>query len=129
MPHGMQRENEFLDCVEKSMQNKIGDSSVLRRTKEIIARKIDEETILVPVAGNLAKMQRIYALNPVAARIWDLIDAGTSVTDIVSVLTSEFEVDRETAYNDAVRFLGKLVEEGLVSVSYGNENQGGFVPG
>jgi hypothetical protein len=43
---------------------------VYRKKKDLVTREIAGETLIVPTRGNLADMQRIFALNGVAGFIW-----------------------------------------------------------
>ena len=45
----------------------------------VMMRNIADETILVPISGNLANMERIFTLNDVGACFWRLMDGKRSV--------------------------------------------------
>jgi hypothetical protein len=77
-------------------------------------REIAGETILVPVAGELARLQEFFVLDEVADFIWQRLDGKTSVDQLVAAVTSEFEVDPEVARSDLVAFVAELEDAGLV---------------
>jgi hypothetical protein len=58
-----------------------------------------------------------YSLDAVASRIWELLQGPRSPRDIVSTITSEFDVDEETATKDVVAFLTQLDDQGFVKVT------------
>ena len=90
---------------------------VFRRKDEIVTRKIAGETILVPIRGKLANMQRLFVLNPVAEYVWDQIDGKTSADDIRRGVLANFEVGREEADKDIRDFIAELLDADLIEES------------
>ncbi len=80
----------------------------------ITRRQIAGETILVPVSGDLARLQEIFVLDDVADHIWQRIDGRTTVEEIVDSVTESFDVDRDTARRDLLAFMEALESAGLV---------------
>lgn len=89
-------------------------SRVYRRSPEVVARQVGAETILVPIRHDVGKLDYVYTLSPVAARIWALLDGARDVEAIVSELCGEFEVDRDTAAADAGILLADLAGASLI---------------
>jgi hypothetical protein len=58
-----------------------------------------------------------YAMNPSAARIWELIPSPTRVSAVCATLCSEFGVNEEQCREDVVNFLAALADAGLVRVA------------
>jgi len=85
-----------------------------QKRDEIIARKIADETILVPIRGKLADMQKIFSLNPVAAFIWKQLEQGVVVNDILSMMINEFDVEEKTAEQDLLELINAFLAENLV---------------
>jgi len=85
-----------------------------QKRDEIIARKIADETILVPIRGKLADMQKIFSLNPVAAFVWTQLEQGVVVKDILSMMIDEFDVDEKTAEQDLLELINAFLAENLV---------------
>ena len=83
---------------------------------DLVAREVAGETLVVPIRGRLADMDNIYALNPVAAHVWKLLDERCAIADIVSGVTAEFEVSAKDAEADARQFLEELLSAGLIEV-------------
>lgn len=84
------------------------ESAVLRRVGVVWKRHESEVALLDPTSG------RLGTLNEVAARCWELAD-GRTVSEIVGVLQSEFEVNRSDLEVDVRELLTKLDERGLLS--------------
>jgi hypothetical protein len=57
---------------------------------------------------------RINVLNEVGSRIWDLIDGKRSVTELVSIVAEEFDVDPEAARRDVNEFLADLASHDML---------------
>jgi hypothetical protein len=87
---------------------------IYRKKDEIVARKIADETILVPIRGKLADMQRIFSLNPVAEFIWAQLEQETPVDKILSLMINEFDVEEKKAEEDLFELINDLLSENLI---------------
>ena len=101
-----------MESTENSDLEKWG--RLYRREDHIVAREIAGETILVPIRGNLADMQRIFNLNTVAAYIWGRLDGETRLEDVRSGMMADFEVEKEEADADIHDFISELLEAELI---------------
>jgi len=88
--------------------------TVYRKSPDIVGRHILDETLLVPIRGELSTLQRIFALNPVAEFVWARLDGATAVNTIVDQVVAEFDVERNQAEQDVSEFLTEMKEAGLV---------------
>jgi len=79
-----------------------------RKTDSIVARKVADEVILVPVRHNVADLTAIYTLNEIAARIWELIDGTRTGNIIYTILVNEFEATPEQVEADLTTYLTQL---------------------
>jgi hypothetical protein len=84
------------------------------RDETVVTRDIVGETILVPVRGKLADMQRIFTLNDVGAYIWANLDGEQSLAQICDGLQMDFDVQREQAERDLSDFISELLEAELI---------------
>lgn len=84
------------------------------RDPSIVARRIADELILVPIRQKAGDVESIYTLNEVARRIWELVDGQKQAWQIRDVLVEEFEVGPEEAEGDLVNFLQQLEQVGAV---------------
>jgi hypothetical protein len=85
------------------------DTIVFASDEQVSSRVADEEVILNLENGTY------YGLDPVGARVWDLIQEPTSVKDLVDRLLEEYEVDRDQCLEDVLALLQDMHDEGLVS--------------
>lgn len=91
-------------------------ATIYQKDSNIVARKVGEEFILVPIRQDAGDLAGFYSLNYVGGRIWELLDGKRSVSDIARVIFDEFEVDAEKAEKEALHFIERLVELGMVTV-------------
>jgi hypothetical protein len=91
-----------------------GLSSIFRKEENIVTRQIAGETLLVPIYGDLANMERIFALDPVAAFIWEKLDGEKSLKDIRDGVLDAFDVEEERAKTDIFEYIKELVEANLI---------------
>lgn len=83
------------------------EQKIYRKKENLVARKIGEEYILVPIINSIAEMDRLYTLNEVGSFIWEQIDGQNSINDIIYSVTSQFEVNEMIAREDVIDFLKK----------------------
>ena len=58
-----------------------------------------------------------YGLDPLGARIWNLIQQPRTVGDVLQVLLKEYKVDSERCERDLFGLLQELAAEGLIEVT------------
>ncbi len=83
-------------------------------TVDVIDRQVLGETLLVPIRGDLADLQRIFALNPAAEYIWAQLDGEHDLAAVADGLAARFEVEPAQAKSDVAEFLAELRAAGLV---------------
>lgn len=98
-----------------------------RKNPSLVTREIAEETLLVPVKGQLAKLQRIFALNPVAAHIWRQLDEERSLRDVHESILDAFDVEPDEARVDMLEFVGSLCASDLILDTAGDAGRDGVV--
>lgn len=87
---------------------------VFKKKEQIVSRKIAGETILVPIRGELADMQRIFSLNPVAEYIWQQLDGKRSLKEVRNGILERFDAGKEKADADLQEFIAELLEADLI---------------
>ena len=86
-----------------------------RRSSEVVCREVGGEFLLVPIRNRVGDLESIFVLNPMAARIWSLLDRSTSSDEIVAAICDEFDVDQTTATADVTELLESLELASLVN--------------
>ncbi|MCL4474761.1 MAG: PqqD family protein [Nitrospirae bacterium] len=87
---------------------------VIEKDQSMVFRKIEDDTILVPIRSNVGDLDNIYVLNEVGARIWELIDGKRSLDEIAATVCSEYEITPKEAEKDITEFLKGLESVGAV---------------
>jgi hypothetical protein len=88
---------------------------IYQRSREVVCREVGGESILVPIRNRVGDLESIFVLNPIAARIWALLDRAVSADQITDAVCAEFDVDRETASADVEELLASLELASLVN--------------
>lgn len=88
--------------------------SVYRKKEDIVARQIAGETLLIPIRGRLADMQKLFALNRVAEYIWQQLDGKQNLQAIADGVLAAFEVQEEQAAADIREFVSQLKEADII---------------
>lgn len=78
--------------------------------KEFILREIAGEAILIPTGKTSQEFNGMINLSESAALIWKNLEKVDSLDELVDMITDEYEIDRETAFNDVFEFVGELVK-------------------
>jgi len=82
-----------------------------------VTRHIAGETLIVPICGGVGELEAIYTLNEVGSRIWQLMDASTTVNRLAQTVSDEYDVAPEQATKDVIEFLDVLEARGLIERS------------
>ena len=83
-----------------------------RRHPDSAFRPVTDEGGLVVLPGRA----EVKVLNPVAIKVFGLLDGQHSVEEIAQLVTAEFEVDHEQAISDIRRFLDELERHGMLAL-------------
>lgn len=89
----------------------ISDQTVLQRLSDVRFRAVEDETVVIRQEAAEA-----LVLNEVGGRILELLDGKLALSEIVEVLSDEYEIDIETLRADVISHARKLVEIGLVAI-------------
>jgi hypothetical protein len=93
------------------MNQMISGSSVVVAAKDQISCDLAGEAAILNVKSGL-----YYGLDPVGARIWNLMQEPRPVAEIQDAITAEYDVDPERCALDLTALLQKLLAEGLIEV-------------
>jgi hypothetical protein len=84
------------------------------KDESMVFRKIEDETILVPIRNKVGDLQNIYVLNEVGARIWELLDGNREIEKISNIISSEYDIMPEEAERDIRDFIEDLGSIGAI---------------
>ncbi len=78
---------------------------------QVMARQVGDETVILDLASGT-----YYGLDPVGARIWQLMAEGQTLAQVRDVILAEYEVTRENLEHDVLALVQTLLERQLVNV-------------
>ena len=76
---------------------------------EVTFQKLEEATVLVHLVSG-----RIHHTNATGSRIWELLEAGRSVGEILQTLEKEFEASPDHLQAEVEQFLEQLSTEKMI---------------
>ena len=89
--------------------------SIPIHSQSVVTRKTGNEYVLVPIANNIADMNSVYTLNETGAFIWEHINGKNNLEEIIGELTTEYEIDFETASKDVFSFVDNMHKYLIIS--------------
>ena len=81
-----------------------------RRNDNFVFRRIEDETILVPIKDKVGDMGSIYSLNEIGAFIWEHLDGERRLNTIMKLMLDEYDVSANQAKADLNGFVADLVD-------------------
>ncbi len=79
---------------------------------QAIARQLDDEIVILHLGSGT-----YFGLDPVGARIWQLMGVGKTLVEICEVMLEEYDVSREDLERDTMKLDQDLLARDLVSPS------------
>ena len=88
----------------------LSPDSVVAVTKDQMASDVGGETVILGLTAG-----RYYGLDAVGARVWQLIQSPTAVSDVCRTIVAEYDVEPERCETDVLALLQKMADAGLVT--------------
>jgi hypothetical protein len=85
--------------------------SIVIATSEQVSCPLGEESAILNLKNTV-----YYGLNPVGARVWNLLQQARSVGELRNALLDEYDVEAGRCESDLLELLGKMRAEGLIQV-------------
>lgn len=79
--------------------------------EQVMARQVGEETVILDLASGT-----YFGLDPVGARIWQLLGEGRTLAEVCESMLVEYEVSRDEIERDVNELLAALVDKSLIKV-------------
>ena len=87
------------------------DKTIFQRRKDLLSSRMDQDTVMMhPESG------KYFSLNPVATRIWEMLETPMSFEQIVETLLNEFNVSPEVCNKETREFIKTLIEKDIIEV-------------
>jgi hypothetical protein len=81
----------------------------LPRNEEVAAKVIDGEAIIINLANGV-----YYSMDKVGAFVWDLLQAGHTLENVIAAVVGHYDISREQAESNVQELVQELVQENLV---------------
>lgn len=78
-----------------------------------VLREIEGEFLAIPFAPEL-NSSNIIILNPVSGLLWEKLQNGCTLSQLVKAVTGTFTIDEATAQSDIEEFLQALKENDML---------------
>jgi hypothetical protein len=90
---------------------RLTDTSLITVRPEQLASDLDGETILLHMTSGL-----YYGLNPIGAKIWELIQTPQTLENLRNTLLADYDVTPEVCNADLTKLLTELNEANLIDI-------------
>ncbi|MDF2572597.1 MAG: hypothetical protein K0R55_4201 [Sporomusa sp.] len=87
----------------------INSNTLVAQVMDLLAAEIDGETIMLNIENGM-----YYQLDVTGSRIWDLLGEQRRVSELISNLVEEYNVQPEQCCSDTLKFIREIWDEGLV---------------
>ena len=94
-----------------NMSITISERSVVVAAKDQVSCDLAGEAAILNIKSGV-----YYGLDPVGARIWNLMQEPRAVGEIQNTITGEYDVEPDQCARDLVNLLEKLLAEGLIEL-------------
>lgn len=85
--------------------------SVVRSTPEQMTGSLGDSSVLLHIPS-----QRYFSIEGVGADVVEMLHGAPRVQQVVDAISARYDVPRATCERDVLRFVRRLVEEGLATV-------------
>ncbi len=94
------------------VDDRVTKQATVRIADDVISRILEGEAVILGLATGT-----YFGLDAVGTRIWQLIEERGRVTEIMTGLVEEYEVEPEQCERDVLRLLGELKDRGLITLA------------
>ena len=77
--------------------------------QQVMARTVGDETVILDLASGT-----YFGLDPVGARIWELLGEGKTIAEVCDQMLEEYEVTRDEVERDTLSLADNLAAHGLI---------------
>jgi hypothetical protein len=93
------------------MSKKLNINSKVQRNPDLLFHDIDGEIVMLDIEEG-----RYYGLDMIGSRIWELVEHPVVISQLITTLIAEFDVNFENCKNDVMDFLKELALKKLILV-------------
>jgi hypothetical protein len=93
------------------MTGQISLDTVLCASSNQVSSRVGDEAAILDLERSI-----YYSLDPIGARIFDLLQHPVRLGDVLTMIVAEYNIDEETARTDVLALLEDLLSKDLVVV-------------
>lgn len=97
------------------MSMRVGLSSVVVRSREVLTSDIDGEVVMMSIRHG-----SYSGLDGVGSEIWNMLETPRPVSEICDILMERYDGERERIEEDVLAFLNELAADDSVAVVDGD---------
>ena len=113
--HPFREGNRNTDEKENSMDVKASLDAVYAPSQDIVARNIEGELIIVPLASGIGDLEdELYTLNETGKAIWERLDGKKRLKEVLAELSEEFEAPAGEIEKDLIGLMEELVRRKIL---------------
>lgn len=95
----------------RTSEYSITKNSIISTTEEQVSAELAGEAVILDLKSGM-----YYGVNPVGARIWELIQEPLSVSKIQQTILEEYDVEAERCERDVLNLLQDFAAKGLIEI-------------
>lgn len=81
--------------------------------KGFILKSIGQDYMIIPTNDLNIKLDTVYNINYVASRMFELLSAGKTASEVAYDMSLEFNASKEEIEADVLEFIGELKKRGI----------------
>ncbi|MDU1411728.1 MAG: lasso peptide biosynthesis PqqD family chaperone [Clostridium sp.] len=87
----------------------ITNNTIIYRKNNIEWTDLNDDFVMMDIEKG-----KYYAINSSGGAIWEKIKNPISVSSLINYLITEFQIDKNTCYEDTLKFLNQLNDSKLI---------------
>ena len=94
---------------------KVNREAVYVPTEDIVAREIEGEIIIVPIAAGIGDLEdELFTLNETGKAIWNMLDGRRTLNEVINDLSAEYQAEKGAIGRDVIGLVGELVRRRIL---------------
>lgn len=94
------------------IMTKISINSTVVVSNDVVSCDLDGEAAILNLKNGI-----YYGLDPIGAKIWNIVQNPTVLTDVLDAISDEYDVDKDRCKNDLLELVENLLDNGLVKIN------------
>lgn len=86
----------------------------MKKCEEFIIREITGDYVMMPIGETALKFNGLIMANAVSAFIWEKIEDVDTVEELAKLITDEFEVTYEQAFEDCNTLIQQMIKSNWI---------------